>query len=89
MFVLPKTEKERQTMRNQTFGIEIEMTGLTRYRAATTIAAYFEQRNTTERNIQHIQKKDQTGESVEADERRQHKSRKRSGIATTDHRVGW
>ena len=33
-------------MKNQTFGIEIEMTGLTRYDAAKVVAGYF---NTTEK----------------------------------------
>ena len=35
-------------MKNQTFGIEIEMTGLTRYDAAKTVAKYF---GTTERYV--------------------------------------
>ena len=35
-------------MREQTFGVEIEMTGITRSRAAKTIAAYFGTEATTE-----------------------------------------
>ena len=76
-------------MRNQTFGIEIEMTGLTRYEAATTIAAYF---GTTEYyrggTYSTYEVKDQTGRvwklMSDASIRAEKKGR---GIATTDHRV--
>jgi hypothetical protein len=42
MYVLPKTHRRRQAnMRNLTFGIEIELTGITRETAARVVAGYF------------------------------------------------
>jgi predicted RNA-binding protein YlqC (UPF0109 family) len=76
-------------MKNQTFGIEIEMTGLTRYDAAKTVAAYF---GTAERYVggtySAYEVNDQAGRvwklMSDASIRAQ---RKNGGIATDDYRV--
>ena len=36
-----KTRKQIENMKSQTYGVEIEMTGITRAKAARTAAAYF------------------------------------------------
>ena len=76
-------------MKNQTFGIEIEMTGLTRYDAAKTVAIYF---GTAERYVggtySAYEVNDQAGRvwklMSDASIRAQ---RKNGGIATDDYRV--
>ena len=48
-----KTRKQIENMKSQTFGVEVEMTGITRAKAARTAAAYFGTRrwkNTADKN---------------------------------------
>lgn len=77
-------------MKNQTFGIEIEMTGLTRYDAARTLAQYFE---TTEQyvggNYSTYEVKDQTGRiwKLMNDASIRPETKRIGQIATSDYKV--
>ena len=75
-------------MRNQTFGIEIEMTGITRYEAAKVVARYF---GTSEYyrggTYSTYEVKDQTGRVWKLMSDASIRAERKGGGATSDHRV--